>query len=88
MDEEGIKETNNFDDLKNSLLRRKPGFPSFRDLFKEYRGKYIALRSPCHLDEIISFGEDNEEVHQRAYDKGIKTPFVVYIDEEDSCPFS
>ena len=51
-----------------------------KDNQNEYRGKWVCLDG----DKLISYGEDAVKVHREAKNKGIETPFVVEVREEET----
>jgi len=45
---------------------------------KKYQGKYVATAT-FNECKVLSSGKDPAQVRQKAIDKGIKSPVVVYV---------
>jgi hypothetical protein len=53
-----------------------------RKWINENSGKYLNKWVCLEGDELIAVGDDGREVYQTALAKGIKAPFIDYIEEE------
>ena len=49
---------------------------------EQYFGKYIALADPLS-SKVLSSGRDPVKVYNKAKDKGIEIPFLLYVPDED-----
>jgi Family of unknown function (DUF5678) len=49
----------------------------------EYAGKWVVIEG----DQLISHGENAQEVHQKALQAGISVPFLVHVEPQDQLPF-
>lgn len=47
---------------------------------KKYQGKYVATAT-FNERKVLSSGKDPVQVRQKAIDKGVKSPVIVYIPE-------
>jgi hypothetical protein len=50
---------------------------------RKYLGKWVCLDG----ERLISFGDDAKQVYAEAKNKGIKTPFIEQVREEENAPY-
>ena len=49
---------------------------------KKYRGKYVAMNSFSD-GKVVASGKEPAEVFQRAENKGVKSPVIVFVPEKN-----